>query len=143
MRIPLPTIEKCLAACALLMAASAGSAHGPSAPRETIVPAFAHAITSVPGKVVTALVVSYQPGGRTPPHRHGQAFVIGYVLEGSVRSRLDNGEEQIYRAGESWTEGPGAHHLESDNASDIESAKLLAIFITDSKDKDLVIFDKQ
>lgn len=140
----LPTVSmKCLAAVALLLAAGCAFAAEPAAPRETIAPAFAHAIANVPGKTMTALVVSYAPGGKTPAHRHGKAFVVGYVLEGAIRSRLDNGKEQVFHAGESWTEAPGAHHAVSDNASTTEPAKLLAIFIADSNDKELVSIDKK
>ncbi len=109
--------------------------------RETIAPAFVYPIANVPNKNMTALVVSYAPGAKTPAHRHGRAFVIGYVLEGAIRSKLDNGEERVYRAGESWTEKPGTHHSMSENASTTEPAKLLAMLIHDPKAKDLVTFD--
>ena len=114
-----------------------------AAGRETITPAFTEAIANVPGKTMTALVVDYPPGGKSLPHRHGQAFVVGYVLSGAIRSRINNGEEHVFHAGESWTEKPGAHHTVSENASDTEPAKLLAIFVADTKDKKLVTFDKQ
>lgn len=81
-----------LALCAFT-AAGAANAAGPEAQREAIVPAFAHAIDNVPGKTLTALVVGYAPGAKSPAHRHGQAFVVGYVLEGAIRSKLDNGQE--------------------------------------------------
>ncbi|HYS63936.1 MAG TPA: cupin domain-containing protein [Paraburkholderia sp.] len=114
-----------------------------AAARETITPAFTEAIANVPGKTMTALVVEYVPGGKSAPHRHGQAFVVGYVLSGAIRSRIDNGEARVFHAGEYWTEKPGVHHTVSENASDIEPAKLLAIFVADTKDKNLVTFDKK
>ncbi|HEY0793083.1 MAG TPA: cupin domain-containing protein [Chthoniobacterales bacterium] len=120
---------------------TAGLAAGPEAPRETITPAFAHTLANVTGRVLTALVVTYPPGGKTPPHRHGQAFVIGYVLEGAIRSRIDNGNAQVFHAGESWTENPGVHHIVSENASGTKPAKLLAVFIADATQKDLVTLD--
>ncbi|WP_176059757.1 cupin domain-containing protein [Paraburkholderia sp. BCC1876] len=120
-------------------AATAASA----APRETIAPAFVEPIANVPGKTMTALIVDYVPGGKTPAHRHGQAFVVGYVLSGAIRSQVNGGETHVYHAGEHWTEMPGAHHTVSENASDTEPAKLLAIFVADSKDKDLVTVDKK
>ena len=83
------------------------------------------------------------PGAKTPPHRHGLSFVVGYVLAGSIRSKVDNGQEIIYRAGESWTENRGAHHLMSENGSSTEPKKLLAIFLGDSDERDLVTFDKK
>ncbi|OLL31349.1 cupin [Burkholderia sp. SRS-W-2-2016] len=125
--------------------ANANASSGPdaAAPHETITPAFAVPIANVPGKTMTALVVDYAPGGKSGPHRHGHAFVVGYVLSGAIRSRVDNGAEHVYHAGESWTEKPGAHHRVSENASATEPAKLLAIFVADTNDKNLVTFDKK
>jgi quercetin dioxygenase-like cupin family protein len=88
-------------------------------------------------------VVDYAPGGQSLPHRHGQAFVVGYVLSGAIRSRVNSGEEHVFHAGEHWTEKPGVHHTVSENASTTEPAKLLAIFVADTKDKNLVTFDKK
>lgn len=138
----LPTL---IALAALSLAASVQPVFAADAPatRETVTPAFAEAIANVPGKTMTALVVEYVPGGKSAPHRHGQAFVVAYVLSGAIRSRIDNGEERVFHAGESWTEKPGAHHMVSENASDTEPAKLLAIFVADTKDKNLVTFDKK
>ncbi len=113
-------------------------AHGP---RESITPAFQYPIPNIPGKNVTALVVDYPAGGTTPIHRHGSAFVVGYVLSGAIVSKLDDGEAVTYKAGESWVEKPGTHHKQSDNASKTEPAKLLAIFIADESEKDLVTLD--
>jgi quercetin dioxygenase-like cupin family protein len=126
---------------ALGVGAALASTLAADATRETITPAFAYPIANVPGKSVTALIVSYAPGAKTPAHRHGRSFVVGYVLEGAIRSQLDNGEVRVYRAGESWTEKPGAHHVLSENASTTEPAKLLAMLIADTKAKDLVTFD--
>jgi quercetin dioxygenase-like cupin family protein len=114
-----------------------------AAAHETITPALAESIPNVPGKTMTALVVEYAPGAKSPSHRHGQAFVVGYVLSGAIRSQVDGGEERVFHAGEHWTEKPGAHHTVSENASDTKPAKLLAIFIADTKDKNLVTFDKK
>jgi quercetin dioxygenase-like cupin family protein len=114
-----------------------------TAAHETITPALAEAIPNVPGKTMTALVVEYAPGAKSPSHRHGQAFVVGYVLSGAIRSQVDGGEARVFHAGEHWTEKPGAHHTVSENASDTQPAKLLAIFIADTKDKHLVTFDKK
>lgn len=117
------------------------SANKRNAPRETITPAFNYPIANVKGKNMTGIIVDYPAGGTTPAHRHGQAFVVGYVLEGAIKSRLNNGEEKIYKAGESWTETPGTHHSVSENASKTEPAKLLAIFVADKSQKDLVKMD--
>ena len=141
----IPSIARAAAATAVLCALFSPQirAAEPQAPRETVTPAFAYPIANAPGKQLTALIVSYAPGGKTPAHRHGRAFVVGYVLEGSIRSKLGNGEERVYRAGESWTEQPGAHHTVSENASATEPAKLLALLVAGKGAKDLVTIDKK
>ena len=126
---------------AIAFAVSPCTAQAVDAQRETIAPAFAHPIANAPGKTLTALIVTYAPGAKTPAHRHGQSFVVGYVLEGAIRSKLDNGEERVYRAGESWTEKPGAHHSVSENASATEPAKLMALLVAKTNAKDLFTLD--
>ncbi|HJU11016.1 MAG TPA: cupin domain-containing protein, partial [Candidatus Binataceae bacterium] len=71
------------------------------------------------------------------------AFVVGYVLSGAIRSKVNNGEERVYHAGQYWTEKPGVLHAVSENASDKEPAKLLAIFIVDAHEKNLVTFEQK
>lgn len=105
--------------------------------RETVEQEFRYEIPNLPGKVVTSLSVEYPPGASTPAHMHGDSFVIGYVLEGSIRSRVD-GETNVYGVGESWTENPGASHELSENASETEPARILAIFISDARQEELV-----
>lgn len=136
MRAILPFLVIAIAALATMTTVQTVTAH------ETVKPAFAYALPNVPGKTVTALVVTYKPGATSKPHRHGQAFVIAYVLTGAIRSQIEGDKAHVYHAGESWTEAPGAHHLVSDNASKTESASLLAIFIADSDDKKLLTYDK-
>lgn len=141
----MPTFTTARAASALLLPAltfaAAPAAIAADAPRETVAPAYAYPIANVPGKSITSLIVTYPPGGKTPLHRHGRAFVVAYVLEGSVNSKVDNGTVRTFKAGESWTENPGAVHAVSENASATEPAKILAVLIHDSKAKDLVTFD--
>jgi len=49
----------------------------------------------------------------------------------------------VYRAGESFAEMPGDHHGVSANASDTEPAKLLAVFVVDTNETNLVTNDPQ
>ncbi len=128
---------------AVALAAISGPALAADPAREAVAPAFAYPISNVPGKTMTALVVTYPPGAKTPAHRHGKSFVIGYVLEGSIRSKLNNGQERVYRAGESWTENPGDRHSVSENASATEPAKILAMLVHNNKAKDLLTFEDQ
>ena len=116
------------------------SAEAASQERQTITPAFREAIPNIPGKSLVAIVVSYPPGGRSPAHSHApSAFVTGYVLSGSIRSKVNDGKTQVFRAGESWTEPPGAYHPISENASATEPASLLAIFVVDTTDTERLV----
>jgi quercetin dioxygenase-like cupin family protein len=142
MKIPSFALAATVAAFAAITAATTVLAEGPDALPGAITTAFAYQIANVPGKKLTALIVSYPPGGKTPPHRHGSAFVVGYVLSGAILSKVDNGKEQVFHVGESWMEKPGAHHM-GGNASDTEPAKLLAIFVADTKQDELVTLDKK
>jgi quercetin dioxygenase-like cupin family protein len=111
-------------------------------PPGTVSPAFREAIPNIPGKSLIAAVVTYPPGGKTPPHHHARsAFVTGYVLSGEIRSQVDDGKVQVFKAGESFSEPPGALHRISENASTTEPAKLLAIFVVDSNDTELTTIE--
>jgi quercetin dioxygenase-like cupin family protein len=112
------------------------------APPGTVSPAFREAIPNIPGKSLLAAVVTYPPGGKTPPHHHARsAFVTGYVLSGEIRSQVDDGKVQVFKAGESFSEAPGALHRISENASTTEPAKLLAIFVVDTNDTELTTIE--
>jgi quercetin dioxygenase-like cupin family protein len=139
----LQTIIHASSYLAIVLTAISSTAFAADPTREAVAPAFAYPIANVPGKTMTALVVTYPPGAKTPAHRHGRSFVVAYVLEGAVRSKVDNAEERIYRAGESWTEKPGARHTVSENASATEPAKILAMLVHNNKAKDLLTFEDQ
>jgi len=64
------------------------------------------------------------------------------VLEGAIRSKVNEAPERTYQAGENWIEQPGDHHQVSQNASTTAPAKLLAIFVVDTSDREIVIPDK-
>jgi quercetin dioxygenase-like cupin family protein len=105
--------------------------------------AFNNPIPNIPGKSLLAVVVDYPPGVSNPPHHHAKsAFVTAYVLQGAVRSQVDDGPLKVYHVGEYFTEKPGAHHMVSENASKTEPAKMLAIFVLDTGDNPLSMPDK-
>lgn len=82
----------------------------------------------IPDHMLTAVTVEINPGTSVPAHKH-EAFVYVYVLEGKVRSQLDNEEVVEYQAGESWVEPPGVTHSLTENPSETDKAKILAVFI--------------
>jgi quercetin dioxygenase-like cupin family protein len=101
----------------------------PAHPSETLAPLFEEALPNVPGKTFTSAIVTFPPGAHAVPHRHGDAFVYAYVLEGSVNSQLEGEPARVYHQGENWSEQPGAHHLATENNSTTEPAKLLVVFV--------------
>jgi quercetin dioxygenase-like cupin family protein len=106
---------------------------------ETVTVAADKPIPNLPGKRLVSLIVDYAPGGSTAAHRHANsAFIYAYVLSGQIRSQVDNEPARVYRAGEAWFENPGAHHRVSANASKTKPARLLAVFIVDEADQQLV-----
>jgi quercetin dioxygenase-like cupin family protein len=118
-------------------AALASSMAGPSV-AQTVTKNFEAAIPNIPGKSVLAVEVDYAPGAASPSHTHAKsAFIYAYVISGAIESKVNDGETRIYRAGESWSEPPGATHSISRNASKTEPAKLLAVFVLDTNDNPL------
>ncbi|MBV9506888.1 MAG: cupin domain-containing protein [Acidobacteriia bacterium] len=94
-------------------------------------PAFQGKLPNVPGKSLTAIVVRYEPGGKSGPHHHAGS-VFAYVLSGQIRSRNSaTGPAKVYSAGESFFEPPGSVHLISENASTTAPASLLAVIVAD------------
>jgi quercetin dioxygenase-like cupin family protein len=102
-----------------------------------------HELPNVPGKSMRAVLVEYAPGAGSPSHRHPtSAFIYARVIEGAISSKVNDEPERTYQTGESWTEKPGDHHQVSKNASATEPAKLLAMFVVDTSDRQIVIPDK-
>ena len=122
------------AAIAIAVAAPA-AAHGTG---ETVTPHFSQTIQNIPGKSLVALVVDYTPGGASPSHNHAKsAFIFGYVLSGEIESQVNDEPRRVYRAGESFYETPGSRHPVSRNASKTHPARLLAVFVVDTEEKEL------
>ena len=94
--------------------------------------AFSHDLPPLKGGKlsVTVVEVNYGPGESSTPHRH-PCPVIGYVLEGTLRTRVKGEAEGIYKVGESFYEAPNGVHLVSANASGTERARCLAYFVCD------------
>jgi quercetin dioxygenase-like cupin family protein len=91
--------------------------------------AFSTSLENVPGSRLTAVVVGYGPGERSPAHHHAGS-VYAYVLTGSIRSENSaTGPARVYSAGESFFEPAGSVHRVSQNASATHPASLLAVFI--------------
>lgn len=124
------------------LAINAAGAGEPARAKVTVV--FDHPLPNVAGKSMKGVLVEYAPGGSSPGHTHPRsAFIYATVLEGAIRSQVNDGPVRVYHAGQSFAELPGDHHGVSANASSTEPAKLLAVFVVDTGDTKLVIDDPQ
>jgi quercetin dioxygenase-like cupin family protein len=127
--------------CALLLAATPladAVADGAKTADARVTLVYQHELPNVPGKSIKGVIVEYGPGGRSEGHTHpASAFIYATVLEGAIASQVNDGAVKTYLAGQSFSELPGDRHLVSANASKTKPAKLLAVFVVDTKDKEL------
>jgi quercetin dioxygenase-like cupin family protein len=100
-----------------------------AAPQTPAPPVFRHDLPNLTMDdwEVTVNYVDYAPGRVGAPHRHA-GFVLVYVLEGAVIAQVsDQGPAKTYIAGQMFYEQPGATHLVSNNASQTQPARILAM----------------
>ena len=98
--------------------------------------------SNIPGKSVEAVTVSYPPGAKSAAHHHAKsAFIMAYVISGTIRSQVEGEPGRVFHTGETWSETPGAHHTVSENVSATEPAELLAVFVLDTGDGPLTTDD--
>ena len=100
---------------------------------------YQHELPNVPGKSIKGVLVEYGPGGYSPGHTHSSAFIYATVLEGAIRSQVNDGPVTTFKTGESFSELPVDRHSVSANASKTKSAKLLAVFVVDTNETELTI----
>lgn len=99
---------------------------------------YDHELPNVPGKSMRSVLVEYAPGGYSEGHTHPpSAFIYATVLEGAIRSQVNDGPVKVYKAGESFSEMPGDRHGVSENASKTRPARLLAVFVVDTAQREL------
>lgn len=128
----------CTAALVATMATGALADDAHSGGKVTLV--YDQPLPNVPGKSMRGVLVEYGPGGSNPAHLHPKsAYIYATVLEGAINSQVNDGPVITYKAGESWSESPGDRHNVSANASTTEPARLLAVFVVDTADTELVL----
>lgn len=82
------------------------------------------------------MVVDYAPGAASPSHAHAKS-AFTYVVSGAIETQVNDEPKRIVRAGESFYEPPAARHVVSRNASATAPARLLAVFVVDTNDREL------
>src|ERR1700751_3569853 len=129
--------------CSLLVASLPfGSvlADAPKSKNAKVTLVYQHELPDVPGKSIKGVLVEYGPGGFSPAHTHPRsAFIYATVLEGAIRSQVNDGQVTTYKAGQSFPELPGDRHAVIANASNTKPARLLAVFVVDTNEQELTI----
>jgi quercetin dioxygenase-like cupin family protein len=94
--------------------------------------ALSQALPALDGHHLNARIteVTYEPGGRSPPHSHPCPVMV-YVVEGAIRTQVKGEPEAVYQAGQTFFEAANGVHQVSANASARAPAKFVAISICD------------
>ncbi len=89
---------------------------------------FQHDLPNVPldDWQVIASIITLAPGSVGSAHRH-PGFVLVYILEGEVVTKISGQQETTYTAGQMFYEQPGSTHEVSRNANATKPAKFLAM----------------
>lgn len=80
------------------------------------------------GWQLTAVEVTTAPGPGSARHHH-PGFVLGYVIEGDLRFKVDGQPEQVIPAGGMFYEAPGGVHAVSASASATKPVRFLAMIL--------------
>jgi quercetin dioxygenase-like cupin family protein len=122
------TRRDAIAAGFALMCELAASESDAQAPRAGGGPVFKHGLPNLTMDdwEVTVSYVDYPPGRVGQVHHHA-GFVLAYVLEGNVITKISGQEETTYATGQMFYEPPGSTHEVSRNASETQPARLLAM----------------
>jgi quercetin dioxygenase-like cupin family protein len=102
------------------------------APATKVTTVMKQALPEIPGREVIVITLDIPPGASSPPHRHPGHHVFGYVLEGSYKIKVDQGQETVLTKGQTFHEAPGQLHAVSANASQTEPARVVAFMIVES-----------
>jgi len=126
-RIPRKVVGLALVGVAAVLCTAAAQDKGAG----QVKPVMSQSLPDIPGKQLTAVLVNYEPGGKSAAHRHA-GDVFAFVVSGAIRSQNSaTGPVKVYHPGEGFFEPAGSTHLVSENASASEPAQLLAVFVAD------------
>jgi quercetin dioxygenase-like cupin family protein len=88
--------------CALLVTTLPFGSAVAQAPKEKaakVTLVYQHELPNVPGKSIKGVLVEYASGGYSPGHMHPRsAFIYATVLEGAIRSQVNDGPVTTYKA---------------------------------------------
>ncbi len=77
---------------------------------------------------VTVSEIVQAPGQAGRPHKH-PGFVLVYIAEGELVTKVSGQPERTYKAGEVFWEAPGSTHEVSRNPSDSKPVRFVAFIL--------------
>jgi quercetin dioxygenase-like cupin family protein len=96
-------------------------------------------LADIPGREVRITLLDLMPGHASPPHRHPNHHVFGYIVDGTYQWQIGDGAVKTFKPGEAFYEPPGVLHAVSRNASADARAKLLVFMVADAKQPSTVV----
>jgi len=96
-------------------------------------------LADIPGREVRITLIDQMPGHASPPHRHPNHHVFGYIVEGAYEWQINDGPVKTFKPGEAFYEPPGALHAVSRNTSATNRGKLLVFMVADAKQPSTVV----
>jgi len=96
-------------------------------------------LADVPGREVRITLLDLMPGHASPPHRHPNHHVFGFIVDGTYEWKIDDGPAKTFKPGQAFYEPPGVLHAVSRNASADVRAKLVVFMVADAKQPSTVV----
>jgi quercetin dioxygenase-like cupin family protein len=96
-------------------------------------------LADIPGREARITLLDLMPGHASPPHRHPNHHVFGYIIEGTYEWKIGDAPAKTFKAGEAFYEPPGVLHAVSRNASADARAKLVVFMVADAKQPSTVV----
>jgi len=96
-------------------------------------------LADIPGREVRITLLDLMPGHASPPHRHPNHHVFGYIVDGSYEWKIGDAPAKTFKPGEAFYEPPGVLHAVSRNASNDARAKLVVFMVADSTQPTTVV----
>ena len=97
------------------------------------------ALADVPGREVRITLLDLMPGHASPPHRHPNHHVFGFIVDGTYEWKIGDEPVKTFKPGQAFYEPPGVLHAVSRNASADARAKLVVFMVADAKQPSTVV----
>jgi quercetin dioxygenase-like cupin family protein len=113
-------------------------AQTPPAPTQRV-EVMTQTLADIPGREVRITLLDLMPGHASPPHRHPNHHVFGYIVDGTYEWKIGDGPVKTFKPGEAFYEPPGVLHAVSRNASATDRAKIVVFMVADAKQPSTVV----